>query len=168
MSFPLLYRIALEPSAMVNDVLNTHNGNFSWNVVFGRDLQDWELDDYALFLISLYEAHIKVEDDDCSRWRLTHDGIFFVRTYFRSLWRAEENSFPWKLVWKCELLPRVAFLLWTVVRGQVLTVDNLCNRVFTLQSSAICVRGIWRRLITNFFIVMLPVYYGTISWCRSI
>jgi hypothetical protein len=38
--FPSLHRIALEPSAMVNDVLTIHNGSHSWNPIFERGLQD--------------------------------------------------------------------------------------------------------------------------------
>lgn len=102
---------------MVSDLLDIHNGSYSWNITFGRDLQDWELEDYSLFMTILDEAQIRVGEMDCIWWRTAQDGIFSVRSYFGSLMGCVNNSFPWKLVWQCKLPPRVAFLLWTVVRG---------------------------------------------------
>lgn len=81
-------------STMVNNAFYVHKGSLSWNIIFGRGLQDWELDDYTLLLTSLYEVYIKVKEDNCSRWRLAQDVIFSVDTYFRSLLGLMENSFP--------------------------------------------------------------------------
>ncbi|XP_022865490.1 uncharacterized protein LOC111385340 [Olea europaea var. sylvestris] len=115
---------------MVGDVLDIHNRGYSWNITFGRGLQDWELEDYSLFLIALHEIQIRVGEGDCSRWRLARDGIFSVRSYFQSLLGFVESSLPWKMVWQSKLPPRVAFLLWTDMRGQVSTVDNLRRKGF--------------------------------------
>lgn len=83
---------------MVNEVLDVHNRILSRNIICGRGLQDWKVDDYALLLTSLYEVHISVGEGDCSRWGLTRNGMFLVGTYFRSLLGFVESSFPWKMV----------------------------------------------------------------------
>lgn len=65
--FPSLYRITLISSTRVNNVLDIYNGSLNWNIIFERSLQDWEVDDYALLLSSLYEECIKIGEDDCSK-----------------------------------------------------------------------------------------------------
>lgn len=58
--------------------------------------------------------------------------MFSIGTFFKSLLGAEKSSFPWKAMWKSKLPPRVAFLLWTVVRGRVLKAENLQTRDFCI------------------------------------
>lgn len=91
--FPSLYDIALVPSTMVNDVLAIHNRSLNWSIVFGWGLQDWNLISYVLFLTSLHEVHIRVGEDDRSRWVAWND-IFSVCTDFRSLSKLVKCSFP--------------------------------------------------------------------------
>lgn len=47
--FPSLHCIALVPSTKMSEVLNIHNGSLSWNNIFGRGLQNWEVDDCVTF-----------------------------------------------------------------------------------------------------------------------
>lgn len=53
---------------------------------------------------------------------------FEVRGYYLSLSLTMSTSFPWKLVWRSKIPPRVAFFSWTVALGKILTFDNLRKR----------------------------------------
>ena len=39
-----------------------------------------------------------------------------------------DHPFPWKIIWSSEAPPRVAFFVWTVALGKILTIDNLRKR----------------------------------------
>jgi hypothetical protein len=43
-----------------------------------------------------------------------------------------EVCFPWKSIWGVKAPPRVAFFMWTVAWGWILTCDNLKKRGFVL------------------------------------
>ncbi len=38
------------------------------------------------------------------------------------------QPFPWKPIWKSKVPPRVAFFVWIVAKGKILTMDNLRKR----------------------------------------
>uniref|UniRef100_A0A7N2MW27 Reverse transcriptase zinc-binding domain-containing protein n=1 Tax=Quercus lobata TaxID=97700 RepID=A0A7N2MW27_QUELO len=56
---------------------------------------------------------------------------FKVATYYRLLDAAtiaNEQSFPWKIIWRSKAPPRVAFFVWTAALRKILTIDNLRKR----------------------------------------
>ena len=56
---------------------------------------------------------------------------FKVGTYYHLLDAAaitNEQSFPWKIIWRSKVPPRVVFFAWIVVFGKILTIDNLRKR----------------------------------------
>jgi hypothetical protein len=50
---------------------------------------------------------------------------FQVRSFYLVLSSKEGVLFPWKCIWKPKVPPRVAFFIWTVALGRILTADNL-------------------------------------------
>ena len=38
------------------------------------------------------------------------------------------QSFPWRSIWKQKVPSRVAFFVWIVALGMILTIDNLCKK----------------------------------------
>jgi hypothetical protein len=53
---------------------------------------------------------------------------FIVGSYYRALSGMLHVSFPWKIIWKSRVPPRVAFFVWMVALGRILTIDNLRRR----------------------------------------
>ena len=51
-----------------------------------------------------------------------------VGSYYRVLLGTPHVSFPWKIIWKSRVPPRVAFFEWTAALGRILTIDNLQRR----------------------------------------
>ena len=97
-----------------------------------RPLQDWEVGVFLDFMELLHRAEVKREESDSSRWQLSGDGKFSVRSFFRSFKGNHSGNFPWKKIWKYKMPPRVSFLVWTASWGKVLTLDNLRRRGFCL------------------------------------
>ncbi|XP_022869431.1 uncharacterized protein LOC111388851 [Olea europaea var. sylvestris] len=130
---------------MVNDVLAIHNGNYSWNIAFERGLQDLELDDYALLLTSLHEVHIKVGEDDRSKWKSGRDGIYSVCTYLRSILGSTESSFPWKMTLTVDNLHRKGFYVteWCYMCKR----DGETNDHLFLHCEG--VRWLWNTILTS-------------------
>jgi hypothetical protein len=56
--YPILYSIVRNKAAMVVDNLAVHNGNIHWNVLFTRQLQDWEMEMVLSFFERLYSTSI--------------------------------------------------------------------------------------------------------------
>ena len=48
-----------------------------------------------------------------------------VSYFYKTLTCNENLIFPWKSIWWIKAPLRVAFFIWTVVLGKVLTLDNL-------------------------------------------
>ena len=99
-----------------------------WNLSFGQSFNDWELDQVMAFF-SLIHSHIpKGETVDKLRWRLNRKGVFDSRSYFHVLLAPVVVAFPWKIIWGVKSPRRVAFFMWTVAWGRILTCDNLRKR----------------------------------------
>jgi hypothetical protein len=48
-------------------------------------------------------------------------------------------SFPWKIIWKSQVPPRVAFFVWIAALERILTINNLWERhVMVLDWCCIC------------------------------
>ena len=59
-------------------------------------------------------------------WRRTSSGIFDTRSFYCALsLTSQVEPSPWKGVWGVKAPRRVAFFVWTIVWGKILTMDNL-------------------------------------------
>ena len=64
-------------------------------------------------------------------WKPDKKNGFKVGTYNHLLDIAaitSEHPFPWKIIWRSKAPLRVAFFVWTVALGKILTIDNLRKR----------------------------------------
>ena len=103
-----------------------------WNVIFGRDFNDWELDQVMDFFSLLFSHTPRGVGVDKSVWRPTRKGIFDSRSFYHVLRVTPVLCFPWKCIWGVKAPPRVAFFMWTVAWGRILTCDNLKKRGLVL------------------------------------
>uniref|UniRef100_A0A2N9HVH9 Elongation factor P C-terminal domain-containing protein n=1 Tax=Fagus sylvatica TaxID=28930 RepID=A0A2N9HVH9_FAGSY len=61
-------------------------------------------------------------------WRNRATKGFTVKDYYVCLCPPLVASFPWKIIWKAKVPPRIAFFSWTAALGKILTIDNLRKR----------------------------------------
>ena len=85
-----------------------------WNVFFGRDFNDWELDQVVDFFSLLHSHTPRGVEVDKLVWRPSQKGIFEARSFYHVLHVTPTICFPWKCIWGVKAPPRVAFFMWTV------------------------------------------------------
>jgi hypothetical protein len=137
--FPVLYSIAREKDASVATNVDFLSGAPQWNVIFSREIHDWELDVVTALFQKLQSVAIQRGIQDKLWWIPSKKGTFKVKDFFRALSRMEGRGFPWKSVWRTKSPPRAAFFVWSVALGKILTLDNLRKRqVVVINRCFIC------------------------------
>ena len=67
---------------------------------------------------------------------------FQVKVYYRALLPQSGLTMPWKSIWKSKAPPRVAFFVWIVALGRILTTDHFRRRrVIVLDYCWLCKRN---------------------------
>ena len=107
------------------DLLQFNNGVKHWDLHFSRSVQVWELDSLDWFMDLIYSSSVIVRGDDMMCWKPNKS---------RGLEVGGSNSihFPWKIIWRSKIPPRVAFFSWSAALGRILTTDNLWKRGINL------------------------------------
>ena len=126
--FPDLYSLAPDKEALVASYLSISGDKHHWNLQFTHDFQDWELASVDGFFYLLYDNVPSSSDHDKAVWLPSLRGLFDVRSYYKVLRGGSGNSFPWRSIWRTKVPQRVAFFVWTVALGRILTVDKLGRR----------------------------------------
>jgi hypothetical protein len=112
-----------------------------WNLSFIRFVQDWELESLASFMECIYARPLTGEGEDRCCWASYSNVKFAVNRYYRSLTPPNSVLFPWKMVWKAKVPPRIAFFSWVASLGKALTFDNLRNCGFIIPNwCCMCLR----------------------------
>jgi hypothetical protein len=168
--FPALFSIVRNKDAMVADNLVVHNGVIQWNVLFTRQIQDWEMDMVISFFDRLYSISARHGEGDKLVWNPSKKCLFKVRSFYEELIRKDDSSFPWKNIWRVKAPTRVAFFVWSAAFGKILTHDNLRKRnVIVIEWCCLCkksgesadhlllhcevARDLWSYILTLFGVV---------------
>jgi hypothetical protein len=123
----------------VVDNLVVHNGVIQWNVLFTRQIQDWEMEMVLSFSERLYSSLVRNGEGDKLVWNPSKRGLFEVKSYYEVLIRKNDPSFSWKNIWHVKALTRVAFFVWSAALGKILTHDNLRKRnVVVIEWCCMC------------------------------
>ena len=132
--FPTLFACATHKDAFLSEVMVRRYGRVIWNVTFGRNFNDWEMDTVATFLKMLESKSPVREVADGSWWRLRRNGRFNIRSWYDALRAATPVAFPWRIIWRTKAARRVQFFVWTAAWNKILTCDNLIRRGYSIIS----------------------------------
>jgi hypothetical protein len=80
------------------------------------------------FFDRIYSSYVRYGEGDRLVWNPSKKGFFEVSSYYEVLIRRNGPSFPWKSIWRVKAPTRVAFFVWSVALGKILTHDNLHKR----------------------------------------
>ncbi|KAF5446588.1 hypothetical protein F2P56_032204, partial [Juglans regia] len=141
-AFPAVFRVARNQEASVEDLMFLSGDQVQWNITFSRAAQDWEVDIFEAFFSLVYSVKPNKQQADRLWWTPAGKGIFSVRSYYKSLSRAVNNSFPWRRLWRNKAPPKAIFFTWTAALGKILTTDNLRKcRIVILDWCCMCKRS---------------------------
>ena len=139
LSFPELYSLARYSEATMADSMQFQGSSIHWDIVFIRAVKDWELEAVVSFLDLLYTSSITRVGLDSMHWKLSRNGKFEVKSYYKVLTQVDHPPFPWKSIWKVQVPTRIAFFTWIAALGKILTIDNLRKRkVLILDWCCMC------------------------------
>ena len=91
-------------------------------------MQDWELEPLSNSMATIYGTSVRGSREDKMCWVLDKKEGFQVSGFYHVLLHTNIQSFPWKSIWKPKISSRVAFFVWTVALGKILTSKNLRRR----------------------------------------
>lgn len=82
----------------------------------------WE----ALEILLVGAAPINKEDQDEFVWDPS-EGNYTVKSGYNYLqnYNSHDDWNLWKAVWKNECLPKIKFFIWSLLKGKIITVENL-------------------------------------------
>ena len=122
MQYRTLYQIVRQKSATVASVFSRVPLRVSFRqALVGQNLVVWH--NLVARLV-----HIRLgADRDRFRWNLTVSHQFTVQSMYRALIN-KGHVFHNKIIWKLKLPLKIKIFLWYLVKGVVLTKDNLAKR----------------------------------------
>jgi hypothetical protein len=123
-NFPVLYSITREKDASVAANVEFLGGVPQWNVIFSREVHDWEVNVVTALFQKLQFVSIQRGSPDKLWWISSKKGTFKVEDFFRALSRAKgrdflgrvcgEPSLPQGLHSLCDRQCSGKFLLWII------------------------------------------------------
>lgn len=132
--FPNLYTLATNAEAWVTECLRWNMDVFGWDVSFGRNFIDWEIEDVVRFFEKIYAAQVVREEPDRVEWSTGRQGKFSVRSYYHALVGTNGSSLAVASIWVPRVPSKVSFFTWVACWGKCLTLDNLKKRGFVLAN----------------------------------
>jgi hypothetical protein len=117
--YPSLYNIVHKKDATVASVFEMVPLNVSFQrVLVGENLRLWHL-------LVLRVAHVELYGENgMFKWDLSMTGHFFVRSTYRAFLNNNHVTYN-KTLWSLKVPLKIKIFMWYLIRGVVLTKDNL-------------------------------------------
>ena len=121
---PLLFECSRDREALIDSLFSRSDGveTREWQLQFVRNFNDWEVDMVAAFFSLIHSKSPVHEAEDVIKWSLKKNGTFDIRSFYHAIRGSGSNGFPWKGIWGVKVPRRVAFFVWTVAWGNILTI----------------------------------------------
>ena len=108
-----LYCISRTKDSLVAKVMCWSGGRIHWDAKFRCPPQDWEQEFFDLFMDMVYSLMVQGLGPDWVCWKPARSRGFEARGFYLSFYPPTILSFPWKMIWKSKVPPRVAFFSWS-------------------------------------------------------
>ncbi|WMV12240.1 hypothetical protein MTR67_005625 [Solanum verrucosum] len=92
-------------------------------------MHDWEVNDLVDLFARLQHCHINLQAADKLKWG-HQKGVYIVKEGYQQLCSRNPviANWPWKLIWRTKLPPKVVFFTWIALYEACLTQDNIKKR----------------------------------------
>ncbi|XP_019234325.1 PREDICTED: uncharacterized protein LOC109214820 [Nicotiana attenuata] len=146
-----------------DSTISKYRENSSWNTLFRRNVNDWELEELLTLLARLEECMLDTQSADRLKWGNSKEGIYSVKAGYTHLHAQNDliNNWPWKLIWRTKLPTKVICFTWIAIREACLTQDNLLKRSFQIPNRCYMCRQAAET--TNHLLLHCSVVYDI--WC---
>ena len=98
--FPNLFLLAVNKEEWVFDAWKESREVDSWNPLFSRHFNDWELEEEEGLFQKLHLLVLNRDVEDVLSWKNSKNYYFSVRSLYRSFTRASSDLFPWTIIWR--------------------------------------------------------------------
>lgn len=124
--YPGLFHLARDPDSIVSQ----NRDGTTWSIMFRRNMQDWEFNDLVKLLQTRENFSFNIQAIYQFKCGTTGAGKCTVSaTYSRSrAFNEVTDHWPWKLIWKIKLPPKIICFSWTALYEACLTQDNLSRK----------------------------------------
>lgn len=80
-----------------------------------------------------------IQEEDTFAWDPS-EGCYTVKTGYKALQDQQNHQdwAHWKSVWKIESLPKIKMFIQTLLKGKILTSENLKKKVFMVHPGVLC------------------------------
>ena len=107
-AFPSLFALASNKEAWVNEVWTAEGERGgSWNPCFNRPFNDWELEEVERLFFCLEGKKVRV-DEDRVKWMESKDGVFLVKSLYRTMQPGSLAFSPSKIIWNSCVQPKLS------------------------------------------------------------
>lgn len=130
-----MFSLAWDMDTMVRDYWVPVGEGGVWNVDLRRRLNDWELDSMANLLGLIDHHRLRLDMDDLLPWTSSRDGKFSSKSCREARWIGERVELICLDIWRYRIPSKVAFIMWTAVRGHLPTIDLLQNRGMVIPNA---------------------------------
>ena len=127
-TFPELYCISRTKDSSVTEAMCWFGRRIHWDAKFRRPPQDWEQESFDLFMDMIYSSTVRGLGPDRVCWKPSRNRGFEIRGFYLSFYPPTLLSFPWRMIWKSKVPPKVSFFSWSASLGKILTTDNIRKR----------------------------------------
>ena len=143
LSYPELFVVSRSKETCVADLRRFSNGVLFWDLNFVRAIQDWELESLSNFLDSIYGVSLRGVGTIRIIGILIKEEVLQF-THITRFWQTVSISPSYGRLFGSprSLLELLFFFVWTIVLGNILTIDNLWKqRILILGWCCICKRN---------------------------
>ena len=85
-------------------------------------------------LLCLGGKMVNLDEEDRVKWMESKDGVFLVKSLYRTMQLVSLASFPSKIIWNSCVQPKLSFFAWEASWERVLTLDCLQKRGWALAN----------------------------------
>ncbi|KAM7522715.1 hypothetical protein LguiA_012617 [Lonicera macranthoides] len=129
--FPRLFNLSSLHNVCIESLVSRDpSGSNIWNLGFHRNLNDFELIEFASLVTLIENVMFQDNGSDYRVWSNNSPGLFSCHSFFKYIFdsRPYAQNEDWKFIWKDGIPSKVKVLVWVALKRKLNTCDLLQKR----------------------------------------